>query len=317
VLAGALLAIAAIAAVVAYATRETPITVPPNSVAIIDPKSNKVIGSVRVGTRPDGVVVGEGAVWVANLEDRTLSRVDPKQRTLERAISLNATPTEITFGAGAVWVAHGLLRTLSRIDPDFNQVSRTIPTPAVPSSFATAAVAVGAGSVWAAYGDATVCRIDPTSMQIVSTTFAGNGAAAAVFDNGSLWVANNGEQSTVTRFNGPTYEVGTDINVGRRPSGVAVGGGAVWVTATAADSVTRIEPSRNSVSSIPVGRSPSGIAYGAGALWVANSDDGTVSRFDPSTNQVVATIRVGNRPLGIAVGAGAVWVTVQAADRAS
>src|SRR6266545_3693948 len=98
VLAGALLAIAAIAAVVAYATRETPITVPPNSLGIIDPKTNKVVGYVTVGDAPDAVAAGEGAVWVANLGDRTLSRVDSKRSTLAKTISLNATPTGLTVG---------------------------------------------------------------------------------------------------------------------------------------------------------------------------------------------------------------------------
>jgi YVTN family beta-propeller protein len=315
-IAGALLAAAAVAAAVAYISRETPITVPPNSVGIIDPKTNKVIGHVSVGIEPDAAAVGEGAVWVTNLGDRTVSRVDPKQRTLESTISLNATPSGIAVGAGAVWVAHSLLGTLSRIEPAFNQVSKTIPTPAVRSLFGRGGVAVGDGSIWAAYGDSTVCRIEPASMRIVSTTFAGNGPSAIAFGHGSLWVVNGG-QSTVTHFDGPLYGPAPEISVGRRPSGVAVGGGAVWVTGTAADNVTRIDPSTNSVTSIPVGRAPVGIAYRAGAVWVANSDDGTVSRIDPRMNQVVATIRVGNRPLGIAAGAKAVWVAVQAADPAT
>jgi YVTN family beta-propeller protein len=314
--AGALLAATAIAAVVAFATRETPITVPPNSVGIIDPSTNKVVGYVSVGNEPDSVAAGEGAMWVANLGDRTLSRVNPTQRTLDRTISLNATPTGVAVGAGAVFVAHGLLGTLSRIEPATNEVSETIQTPAVRALFGKGAVAVGAGSVWAVYSDATVARIDPTSMQVLSTTFAGNSPSAVAFDhdNMSLWVV-NGEASSVARFNTPTYGPGHVISVGRHPSGVAVGAGAVWVTGTAQRAVSRIDPSTESVSSIPVGRAPVGIAYGAGAVWVANSDDGTVSRIDPSTNKVVATIRVGNRPLGIAVGAGEVWVTVQAAER--
>ena len=317
-LAAAVAAIAPIAALVAFVARDTPIKVPPNSVGIIDPQTNKVIGHVAVGNGPDGVAVGEGAVWVANLGDRTLSRVDPKHRTLERTISLNATPTGIDVGAGGVWVAHGVLATLSRIEPESNQVSETLQTPAARSLFAFGGVAVGAGSVWAVYSDSTVYRLNPTSMAPVSTTFAGNTPSAVAFGAGSLWVA-NGEQSTVTRFNSPRYSepASAPIAVGRQPSGVAVGGGAVWVTGRADDTVTRIEPSRNSTSSTPVGRAPVGIAYGAAAVWVANSDDGTVSRIDPNTNTVVATIRVGNRPLGIDVGAGVVWVTVQAADPAT
>ena len=55
--------------------------VAPNSVAIIDPESNSVIGSIPVGIRPSAIAVGEGAVWVGNLDDRTLSRIDPATRT--------------------------------------------------------------------------------------------------------------------------------------------------------------------------------------------------------------------------------------------
>ncbi len=51
-------------------------SVEPNSVAVIDPGSNKVIDSVPVGVRPAGVTVGEGSVWVANTEDERVSRID-------------------------------------------------------------------------------------------------------------------------------------------------------------------------------------------------------------------------------------------------
>jgi YVTN family beta-propeller protein len=319
-LAGALLAAVAIGVAVVLATRHPGMTVPPNSVGIIDPDTNKVVDFVRVGSRPDGLAVGENAVWVANLEDRTLSRVDSKQRTLERTISLNATPTGLAVGLGAVWVAHGLLGTVSRIAPEYNRLGGTIETSAVRSSVRTSygrgVVAVGVGAVWVAYGDSKVFRLDPTSMQVVSTTFAGNGPSAIAFGDGSLWVT-NAENSTVTRFNRPTYGPAAEISVGERPNSVAVGGGAVWVTGTADDAVSRIEPSTNSVTAIAVGRAPVGIAYGAGAVWVANSEEGTVSRIDPSTSKVVATIPVGNSPLRIAVGAGVVWVTVQEDSRAT
>jgi YVTN family beta-propeller protein len=314
--AGALLAAALIATVVAFVTRETPVSVPPNSVAIIDPITNKVVGFVSVGDEPAAIAVGKDALWVANQGDRTLSHVDSKRRTVEKTISLNETPTGVAVGAGAVWVAHGLLETVSRIDPEYNAVTGKIQTPAARSLFGDGAVAVGAGSVWAVYSDSTVSRIDPLSMRVISSTYAGNSPSAVTFDQDhmSLWVV-NGAQGSVTRFNQPTYVTGREISIGRRPSGVAAGAGAVWVTATDDNTVTRIEPSTNTPTSIAVGRAPVGVAYGAGSVWVANSDDGTVSRIDPTTRKVVATIHVGNRPLGIAVGAGAVWVTVQSAPR--
>jgi YVTN family beta-propeller protein len=60
---------------------------------------------------------------------------------------------------------------------------------------------------------------------------------------------------------------------------------------------------------VHVGRGPSGIAAGAGAIWVANTLDMTLSRLDPATRRVVATIGVDDAPRGVAVKGGAVWVT--------
>jgi YVTN family beta-propeller protein len=106
-----------------------------------------------------------------------------------------------------------------------------------------------------------------------------------------------------------------DTAVGTGPHGVAVGGGAVWVTNTDADTVSRIDIRTNAVvQTVDVGNGPEGIAIGAGSAWVANSLSGTISRIDTRTNEVVRTIPVGNRPTGVAFGLGGLWVT-NAADR--
>ena len=100
-----------------------------------------------------------------------------------------------------------------------------------------------------------------------------------------------------------------DTGVGATPTGVAVGGGAYWVTNGDGDTVSRIDPGTNAVvDTIPVGNGPTGIAFGDGAVWVVCSLDGTVSRIDPGTNKVVKTIGVGGGPLGIVYAAGSVWV---------
>jgi YVTN family beta-propeller protein len=313
-LSGAALAAAAIALAVVYATRPADITVPANSLGIIDPKTNKVVGHVPVGSRPDSVDVGEGAVWVANLDDKTLMRIDPEKRTVEHTFLLEETPTGIAVGFGAVWVANGLLGRVSRVAPQYTGVESIRP-PYSPlgGARATGSIAVGARSVWVAFGDASVSRIDPKSRVVIATTFAGNTPSAIAYGNGSVWIANETD-SRVTRINpitnGPSY--GPGISVGLRPSDVTVGEGAVWVTDTGDDRVSRIDPGSNSSTSFSVGNAPEGIDYGAGSVWVANSGDGTVSRIDPTTSKVVATIRVGNSPRGIAVGAGKVWVTVEA-----
>lgn len=61
-------------------------------------------------------------------------------------------------------------------------------------------------------------------------------------------------------------------------------------------------------AAIDVGRRPDGVAVGAGFVWVANSRDGTVSRVDPAADEVVHTIEVDGRPEDLAVSGGVLLV---------
>ena len=50
---------------------------------------------------------------------------------------------------------------------------------------------------------------------------------------------------------------------------MAFGGGAVWVANTAGGTVSRIDPATSEVvATIEIGAAPSGIAVGDGAVWV-------------------------------------------------
>jgi YVTN family beta-propeller protein len=282
--------------------------VEPNSVAIVDPDSGKVIDSVSVGIRPGPVSFGEGAVWVGNLEDRTLSKIDPATRRVVQNPALGTTPTGVAAGEGAVWVANGLLGSVSRLDPSVGAVVKTID---VTFRSSAGSVAIGLGSVWAAFGGGEVGKIDPRSNNVVATGVVGSSPSSVAVGEGWVWVANAGD-NTVSQVNPRTTSAVAAPTVGRRPQSVTVGDGAVWVANESDGTVSRIDAASRSSTTIPVGRAPTGIAFGAGAVWVANSGDGTVTKIDPETNQPVKTVRVGNSPSGIAVGDGVVWVTVQA-----
>jgi YVTN family beta-propeller protein len=239
-------------------------------------------------------------------------RVDPDTRTVEHTFLLDATPYGIVVGFGAVWIANGLAGTVSRVAPQYTGVETVrVPYSPLGGAGARGSIAVGARSVWAAFGDSRVSRIDPRSRRVIVTTVAGNTPSAVVYGSGSVWIVNEVD-SEVTRINPITNLPSSQPTVGKRPHGITAGGGAVWVTDTGDNQVSRIDPGSDSSTSFSVGNAPRGIDYGAGSVWVANSGDGTVSRIDPATSKVVATIRVGNSPRGVAFGAGKVWVTVQA-----
>ena len=61
-----------------------PVMVVPNSVAVIDPKTNRVVADIGVGQRPTAVAVGEGGVWVLNADDRTVQKIDPASEGVVR-----------------------------------------------------------------------------------------------------------------------------------------------------------------------------------------------------------------------------------------
>jgi DNA-binding SARP family transcriptional activator len=145
----------------------------PNSVGVIDAASGTIVAEVPVGRRPGPVAVGGGSVWVGNLDDRNLTRIDARRRAVSATVDLDGrTPTALAYGAGALWVAHGARAQLSRVDAQFGRLSATIRATALPTSSAGAGVAVGAGSVWAVYGESTVVRVDPSRAAVVGRATA-------------------------------------------------------------------------------------------------------------------------------------------------
>ena len=64
---------------------------------LLDPRDGTPRATFDVGGTPTSVAVGEGAAWVLNADDQTISRIDARTRAVK------------TFGSGGV--PRGLLRT--------------------------------------------------------------------------------------------------------------------------------------------------------------------------------------------------------------
>ena len=314
-----LLAAAALAAVLATRGSAGGLKeIHPNHVGVIDPKTNRIVAEIQVGIDPGPVAFGSGSIWVANtnIQDRTLTKVDPRRLTTVASLPLvNGTPTGIAADSRAVWVAHGPRGDVSRLDAHFGQLTDTVPVTSRPFAAPTGAVAVGAGKVWAVFGDSTLVGITESAdgPRASGPALTGSTPAAVLVAHGAVWVANSGD-ATVQRFDPVLFEEGPlrDYGVGKRPMGLAYGAGAVWVADRGDGTVTRIDPESGSARTITVGADPAAIAFGADSVWVANAGDGTVSRIDPKKNAVVHTVKVGNAPFGITVADGSVWVTSQA-----
>jgi YVTN family beta-propeller protein len=301
---------------------KTEARVVPNSVVVINPETGKVTADVRVGQTPGHVVFGQGAVWVGNFEDKTVSRIDPKTRAAE-TIGLGIRPYGLAFGAGALWVGdrglnHG--SGVSRVDLITHRIERIRIGPG--SDFSgevdirgaptlvgrTVAVAVEGGSVWVGNRYwAQLVKVDSFGRSVVKKV-TGFDPASIAYGSRAIWVVDT-TAGTLLRVDPKSNRVVATIAVGQAPCCVVATPGAVWVV-TARREVWRISPSSNTVEgTVEIGEIPVAIAAGPDGVWVANYGDSSVSRIDLRSYQV-RTTELPRRPVGIAVGGGSVWVTV-------
>jgi YVTN family beta-propeller protein len=295
------------------------VRVAPNSLAAIDTHSDRVTAAVPVGARPGAVAFGSGSLWVANLDDQTVSRVDPRTLRTLRTIPVVGPPTGIAASAGGVWVVESNLNPdvslgtssvlVGRVDPEFDTLGPSVPIGnVVPSG--PGAIAAQGNSVWVAPSTGLLTRLNAMTGELGKQLDPNASPAGIALGDGAIWLTDT-EADNVVRVD--STGLLTPIAVGNAPTGIAVGGGGVWVVDSLDDKVVRIDPGTRSVTAtIPVGRSPAGVAFGAGSVWVANSGDGTVTRINPSTDNAIATLAVGGSPQAVTIADGKAWVAVDA-----
>jgi YVTN family beta-propeller protein len=314
VAAGAVAAIAAVALTLVFALGgSAEKAVAANSVVALKP-SGFVAATVPVGTRPVAMATGAGSLWVANLDDKTVTRVDPTSRRSLRSITLSATPTGLAADRGGIWVTAGA-RAVSKIDPTYNQLTLTRRIGIAGLPFEAQAVprpALAAfGSVWIVDSDGYVTRLDPDTARETGSADVGNEPSAIAAGDGSVWVTNSSD-GTVTRID-PTTMLTTTIPVGHGPAAIAVNEAGALIANAGDNTVVRVDPGTNAVvGTTAVGDSPVAVLATPDAIWVANSRDGTVARLDPRSGRVTKTKHLGGTPDALAFADGKVWVAVAA-----
>ncbi len=284
----------------------------PNSVVALNP-SGSISSVVPVGAQPAALTSGAGALWVANLGDRTVTRVNPVSGKTAPAIPLPSTPVGIAATKNRVWVTSGT-GAVSTIDPTYDvdqpKLSSVALSPAGTSYAATTEVPTLAAfdSIWVVDPDGYVSRIDPASKPVVRVIVGDDPAAIAAGD-GSVWVANSSD-GTVTQIDPTTLDTET-FPVGHGPAAIAVNAAGVWVANAGDDTVVRVDPDTNAVVSTQgVGNAPAALLATPTAIWVANSGDGTVMRLDPRSGELLGTKQIGGTPDALAFAGGRIWVAV-------
>ena len=267
-----------------------------------------IAAPVAIGQPPLRIAAGSEKIWVLSEPEGTLTRIDAESNEITGApIDLGQGVAAVAVGGGSVWVTDARTGELLRVDDESGRVTQRIDVGGHPGP-----VVYGGGRVWVADTDgAGITAVNAKGGRIVRRHLPPHVAPLRLATGaGGLWVS-NATTDTVRRIDLSTFALGTPIPAGRRPAGITVADGLVWVAATRSDAVTKVDPSIAAVSGppIPVGKQPGGIDAGTNAVWVTLAGEDAVRRLElPSGEPDGAPIAVGPEPSAIAVGVTAVWV---------
>jgi streptogramin lyase len=317
---GALILAAAIAGIVYATTRgssDPTVTVAPNSVAVVDPESRKVVGDIPLGGRPVGIAVTDDGVWVTDADDGTVTRIDPDTYAIVKTIGLGGDVNGIAAGFGSIWVAGGNDETLYRIDPATDAIEEELrlgdadPLRPRPIFFVTA----GQKAVWVTRGN-SLLRIDPKTTQVTKTVplpgvpnDLGSGA-------GSVWVPLTDER--LVRVDESSGELSNTSQLPSVAGSPIVTGGSLWlIVYTDIPQVSKFDPNNVTLSaSVPYSRGfggnfPTAIAGSGDVVWAVDHATGRLRRIDAVAARATGSVEIGHHPVSVGVGQDAVWIGTQ------
>jgi DNA-binding beta-propeller fold protein YncE len=155
------------------------------------------------------MAVGDGGVWVANPDARTLSRISVTRNRVDSVLTFPGPPTHIAASSDGVWVTDGTSSVAAALNSAPGRIV-TVPVGAEPTGLA----AVG-DTVWVASTAAgTLSRIDARRHVVVATAHVGTRPYAVAADQQGAWVAVLGQPVMV------------HVPTGSRPS---TGGALAWL----------------------------------------------------------------------------------------
>jgi len=312
-----------------------PVPVANNSVAVVDPRTDRVVDDIVTGDYPGPLASDGRYVWVGNTGNDTILTIDVKTRKPGFATAVQQ-PLEFAVTANRLWIANGTSFASGRPSgggtiqcrgcwPGTTMTVKVGPPDRENSSPAT--VASDGRSLWAAAAASrTVYRVNPESGRILNSIAGVDGSAIAVA-HGAAWVAEP-RRGDVVRIDA-SGRVVARIRVPGDPMRVAADATTVWVAIPhpqgavwrARSAVWRIDAkTRKPVAVVSVPATARRVATGAGYVWVTSgtyqgepgvpAGGGVLSKIDPRTNRVLSTIKIGFRPDGVVVANGLVWIAV-------
>lgn len=162
----------------------------PTELLRVDPHTLAIQARIPVGNGGAYVTTAFGAVWVSNMDDGTITRIDPATNTVTSTVRLGRPGDAMLVAAGnSLWsVSNGEGRLL-RIDPRTLTVRPTAVRTRMPNG-TDPVVAVGRGSLWFMPATTELDRVSVQTGRLQKRIpVIAPGGSHVLFAAGSVWIA--------------------------------------------------------------------------------------------------------------------------------
>ena len=269
----------------AYVTNEDS-----QNLTVIDTRTNSVVATIPVGTRPRGV------------------KVSPDGRTVYVALSGSpkcppSMPDEECEKLKADKTKDGI----AVVDVAARRVTRVLPGGSDPEQFD---ISNDGKRLYISNEDAGTASIVDVEKGTIETTVkvGAEPEGVRISPDGKLVYVTAESDTSIRVLDGETGAPKGRIKVDRRPRDVAFSpdGKRAYATAEVGGTVSVIDVPNNRVLTtikLPQDAKPMGVRLSADGnkVYVATGRGGTVVVIDPTNNQITGSVKVGQRPWGLAL----------------
>jgi class 3 adenylate cyclase len=180
--------------------------------------------NIAVRSEIRGMAAGAGALWIGDTVNSRVYRFDLRTERVVNTYAIGGSVDDLAFGNGYLWVIDAAGDTLTRLNPVTGAKKRL---PLNQAGYLKS-VTVGGGYVWITDDtDGVVWRVD-RNMSEPTSVAVGDHPYDAVYADGTVWVANHGDQ-TVSEVDPVLAQQTATHPVGIQPRTLAVTSGSVWV----------------------------------------------------------------------------------------
>jgi streptogramin lyase len=312
-----------------------------DSIARIDPRTNRISRVIDVGWNPMAAAVGGPSVWSYNDGDLSVSEIDARTNTVRKRTAVRARPVSFSLLVGPVLAADAAAAWLIGRDDDARPVLTKLPSGGGRArryrlNREPLAVAVGQGAVWVvgrSARDNQVLRVDPATGRVTHRIVLPRSARVDSLDTGLgfVWVGSS-STATVYRIDPRSATLAGRMDVGTHAGRPEVKFGRLWIGVSDGGGETLLINARTLETEVSLNCCELSDGYDSvdryGSTWTTDWWTGTIERWDGRSYQITATIRVTDPPVyapgshglcltSLAAGAGGIWVTLTDALRDS